>query len=181
MAADEFFIGPHVVPGRVQKVEVKPREENWQIQLGAAGGLGAATIWRGIKIADDAVSITTLITDDAGNVVRNPDDAAAIWTPFLTLIRPSPTGKPPSWTCFHPLLLGHWPVYDTMALKSNNLIPFREDGLSWLGAILLIEYKQLKRAAVGPPDPAKIDDRRETPTSAAERQVAELVNKVINE
>ena len=182
MITDEFFIGPHLVPGVIQRIEVKPRQENWQITMGAAGGIGAATIWRGLKIEDDAVSIETLITQDGdplGAVLRNPDDAAAVWTPYLTLLRPTATGKPPSWTCFHPLLLGHWPVYDKFALKANNLRAFRADGLSWVGSLLLVEYKPLRRAAVGPPDPAKIDANKTTPSDALEQEVNDLVNQLV--
>jgi len=180
MPAYEFYIGPHLVPGVIQKVEVKPRQQNWQVQAGAAGGIGAATIWRGLKIDEDAVSISTLITDDAGKAVKDADDAVAIWTPFLTLIHPNPLVKPPAWSSFNPLLVGHWPIYETLSMKSNNIVPFRGDGLSWLGVLLLIEYKALKRAPVGPPDPAKLDDRSEGPADAAEREITELVNKALN-
>ena len=76
MPAHVFGIGPYVVPGIVQNVEVPDRALTWQITQGAAGGIGAATIWRGVKIDEGGIIITTLITDDLDNVVQDADDAA---------------------------------------------------------------------------------------------------------
>lgn len=178
MAVSEFFVGPHLVPGALQKVVVPLRSLKWQVTGGATGGIGAGTTWRGVDIIE-SVEITTLITDDNGRAISDLDDALAVWVPFLALVHPAPKSKPPAWDCTHALLVGVWPPLARMAHSKNGIASFRgDDGLSWLGTLVLIEFMPLKQATPAAPDPAKIDNREEGPQDAAERQMQELIDKV---
>lgn len=180
MPSNVFNIGPYVVPGILQYVEVPDRALNWQVTQGAAGGVGAATIWRGVKIDEGGIVITTLITNDAGEVVQDADEAARLWGAFLDLVHPQAIAKPPTWQLSHPLLEAQRPRISQGAHSKNKMVLFDKSKIAWLGSLVLIEYKPLKIARPAAPDPAKLDNNEFTPQTAKERRVAELIEKVRN-
>lgn len=181
MPAWEFGIGPYIVPGVLQGVEVPDRALNWQITQGALGGIGASTIWRGTKIDEGGIVITTLITDVDGLVIEDADEAARVWGAFLDQVHPQAgTAKPPAWDLRHPLLDAQRPRIQRGAHSKNKMVLFREGSIAWLGSLILIEFKPLKLATPAPPDPAKLSDKEETPQNARQRQIAELIDKVNN-
>lgn len=178
MPAHIFGIGPYVVPGIIQNVEVPDRALTWQITQGAAGGIGAATIWRGVKIDEGGVIITTLITDELDNVVQDADDAARRWRAFLELVHPKPTTKPPTWDLSHPLLSAQSPIIQRGAHSKNKMLPFGKNSIAWVGSLVLIEYRPLKLARPAEPDPAKLDNVTVTPQNKQEIRLAELRDRV---
>jgi hypothetical protein len=180
MPSHIFTIGPYVVPGILQSVEVPDRALNWQVTQGSAGGIGAATIWRGVKLDEGGIVITTLITNEAGEVVQDADEAARLWGAWLDLIHPQAIAKPPTWQIAHPLLEAQRPRITQGAHSKNKLALFDKSKLAWLGSIVLIEYKPLKIVRPGAPDPAKLDTKEVTPQTARERYALELVEKVKN-
>lgn len=180
MSANVFTIGPYTVPGCLQSVEIPGRALVWQVTQGALGGIGAATIWRGVKITEGIV-VTTLITrrDDPNVAESDADVAAAIWREFLLLVHPNPNAKPPSWDAGHPFLDAQIPRVQRVAHSENRFVPFGNKTLAYLGSLLIIESKPLKRVTPAAPDPAKIDGV-EPPQTAAQKRIAELTDKVIN-
>lgn len=180
MPAHIFGIGPYIVPGIVQRVEVPDRALTWQITQGAAGGIGAATIWRGVKIDEGGIVITTLITDDAGLVVQDADDAARRWGAFIDLVHPMPTQKPPTWDLVHPMLAAQRPQIQRGAHSKNKMVPHSDRTIAWVGSLVILEYKPLKLARPAEPDPAKLDSNTVTPQNKREAYALELVNKVKN-
>ena len=180
MPSHIFTIGPYVVPGILQSVEVPDRALNWQVTQGSAGGIGAATIWRGVKLDEGGVVITTLITGESGEVTQDADEAARLWGSFIDLVHPQSIAKPPTWQIAHPLLDAQRPRITQGAHSKNKLALFDKSKLAWLGSIVLIEYKPLKIVRPGAPDPAKLDTKEVTPQTARERYALELVEKVKN-
>jgi hypothetical protein len=180
MPAHIFNIGPYVVPGILQSVEVPDRALNWQVTQGSAGGIGAATIWRGVKLDEGGIVITTLITNARGEVEQDADEAARLWRSFLELVHPQGITKPPTWQISHPLLDAQQPRITQGAHSKNKMALFDKTKIAWLGSIVLIEYKALKIVRPGPPDPAKLDTKEVTPQTARERYALELVEKVKN-
>lgn len=178
MSAGQFFVGSELVPGILQSVEIPSRDLVWQVTQGAAGGVGAATIWRGVKVAEGGTIVTTLITDEQGLVVSELEDAVGIWIPFLSLVHPNPKAKPPTWDCTHPLLTSVWPFMGPMAIAANKLVSFRNnDGLSWVGSLVLQEYFKFKRVTPAAPDPAKINNDQKGPADKAEEMILALAEK----
>lgn len=180
MPSHIFTIGPHVVPGILQSVEVPDRALNWQVTQGSAGGIGAATIWRGVKLDEGGIVISTLVTDSNGAVVQDADEAARLWGSFIDLVHPQSIAKPPTWQIAHPLLEAQRPRITQGAHSKNKLSLFDKTKIAWLGSLVLIEYKPLKIIRPGAPDPAKLDSKEVTPQTARERYALELVNKVKN-
>lgn len=180
MPADVFTIGPYTVPGALRRVEVPDRELVWQVTQGALGGVGAATIWRGVKVTEGIV-VTTLLTDpaDPTRAVQDADEAARIWGAFLDLVHPQSLQKPPAWDVGHPLLDAQRPRVQRCSHSKNKLVPLNDSGLAWLGSIVLIEFKKLQPRTPAAPDPAKLDGV-EPPQTAAQKRIEELTNKVIN-
>lgn len=174
MARWDFFIGPHIVPGIYQKISIPEAGVNWQISQGAGGGVGAATIWRGMKVPEGGISIETLLTDDDGLVVSDVSDAAAVWFPFLTLVHPNVKTKPPKFSCAHPLLIARQPPISDCAHYSNHIISPKGDHLSWHGILVLQAYYPFKRIAAAPPDPAIINDKTKGPADAFEAKLEAL-------
>jgi hypothetical protein len=180
MPAHIFKIGPYDVPGILQNVEVPDRALTWQITQGAAGGIGAATIWRGVKIDEGGIIITTLITDDAGLVVQDADDAARRWGAFVDLVHPKATTKPPTWDLSHPLLSAQRPMIQRGAHSKNKMLPYAKNSIAWVGSLVIIEYRPLKLARPAEPDPAKLDSNTVTPQNKREVLALELIEKVKN-
>jgi hypothetical protein len=180
MPSHEFIIGPYIVPGVLQSVEVPDRALNWQVTQGSAGGIGAATIWRGVKLDEGGILITTLVTNDAGEVEQDADEAARLWGAFIELIHPKPIAKPPTWQVAHPLLEAQRPRITQAAHSKNKLSLFDKSKIAWLGTLVLIEYKPLKIVRPAAPDPAKLDSKTVTPQTARERYALELAEKVKN-
>jgi hypothetical protein len=178
MPAHIFKIGPYDVPGILQNVEVPDRALTWQITQGAAGGIGAATIWRGVKIDEGGIIITTLITDDAGLVVQDADDAARRWVAFIDLVHPKATTKPPSWDLAHPLLSAQRPQIQRGAHSKNKMMPFGKNSIAWVGVLVLIEYRPLKIARPAEPEPAKLESNTPTPQNKQEVLLRELEHQV---
>lgn len=167
-------IGGTIVPGIVQSIELPERGLVWQVQQGTAG-LGAFTIWRGVKLIE-SVKITTLLAK-RGATMAEWDEAVSDWSAFLRTMHPNPKLKPPAWDADHPLFRLRWPPLGRVSLKSNSTAPLGERGLAWLGVVEFIEYKPLKLATPGPPDPAQIDSRDEPPADAAEANLQSLLSK----
>jgi hypothetical protein len=180
MPAHIFGIGPYVVPGILQSVEVPDRALNWQIMQGAAGGIGAATIWRGVKLDEGGIVVTTLITDEAGRVVQDADHAARLWGGFLDLVHPKATQKPPTWDLVHPLLDAQRPRIQRGAHSKNKMTIYAERSIAWIGSIVILEYKPLKLARPAEPDPAKLDSDVVTPQNKREAYALELANRIKN-
>lgn len=180
MPSHVFSIGPYTVPGILQSVEVPDRALNWQVTQGSAGGIGAATIWRGVKLDEGGIVLTTLITDIGGTVIQDADEAARAWGAFLDLIHPKAIAKPPTWQIAHPLLEGQRPRITQAAHSKNKLGLFDKRSIAWLGSLVLIEYKPLKIIRPAAPDPAKLDSKEVTPQTAREKYALELVEKVKN-
>lgn len=178
MSTSQFFVGPELVPGRLQRVEIPSRDLVWAVSQLGAGGVGASTIWRGVKVAEGGIVVTTLITDEQDNVVSNLEDAVAIWIPFLSLVHPNPKAKPPTWDCTHPLLISAWPFIGPLSIAGNKLVDFRNgDGLSWLGSIVFQEYFKAKRITPAAPDPAKLTNEAKGPVDKAEEMISDLAEK----
>ena len=138
-------------------------------------------IWRGTKIDEGGIVITTLITDDQGYAIEDADEAARVWGAFLDQVHPQAgTAKPPAWDLRHPLLDGQRPRIQRGAHSKNKMVIYRDDKIAWLGSLILIEFKPLKLATPAAPDPAKLNDAEETPQNANQRQIAALVDKVNN-
>jgi hypothetical protein len=178
-ATDDLSIvrvgGGIVVPGIVQSIELPERGINWQVQQGVSG-LGASTIWRGVKLIE-SVKITTMLAKRGAPMVEW-DEAVAAWAEFLKTIDPAPLKrKPPAWDIDHPLFRMLWPPLGRVAHKSNRPAPAHDRGLAWLGIIEFIEYRPLKLATPGPPDPAQIDSRDQPPADAYEANFLSLMNK----
>lgn len=181
MPAHIFDIGPYPVPGILQGVEVPDRAQVWQVSPGALGGIGASTSWRGMKIDEGGVVITTIITNSSGAVEKDADEAARIWGSYLDLIHPeSETKKPPAWDIGHPLLAAQRPRIKRAAHSKNKLFQLAEGKLAWVGSLVLIEYKPLRLATPAAPDPAKIDNVVVTPQDKNEIIIQQLLDKVNN-
>jgi hypothetical protein len=180
MPAHIFTIGPYTVPGILQSVEVPDRALNWQVTQGSAGGIGAATIWRGVKLDEGGIVITTLITDDSEIVIQDADEAARRWGAFLDLVHPKAIAKPPTWQIAHPLLEAQRPRITQGSHSKNKMALFDKTKLAWLGSLVLIEYKPLKIIRPAEPDPAKLDSKVVTAQTAREKYALELVEKVKN-
>jgi hypothetical protein len=181
MPAHEFMIGPHMVPGLLQGVEVPDRAQVWEVTQGALGGIGASITWRGVKIDEGGIIITTMITDSSGNVVDDADDAARLWGAYLDLIHPeSGTKKPPAWDIAHPFIAATRPPIKRAAHSKNKMFLWKEDKLAYIGSLVLIEYKPLKSATPAAPDPAQLDSNTVTPQNKREQYALELVEKVKN-
>lgn len=175
MSAHPFFIGDSiVVPGLYQKIAVPSREINWTITGAAAGGLGAATVWRGVKIPEGGIVIETLLVDDAGNPIRDVEDATGIWVPFIFSMYPNPAVKPPVFSCFHPLLIARLPPIANCSIAAHDLVSPRGDHLSWHGILTLQAIVPQRKAAAAPPDPAKLSQKSSGPIDEVERQIDEL-------
>jgi hypothetical protein len=170
LATDQLSIvrvGPHQVPGIVQSIELPERGIVWQVQQGVAG-IGAHTIWRGVKLIE-SVKIKTLLAKRSAPHGPEWDEAAAAWMQFLRSIDPAPLVRsPPAWDVDNPLFRMLWPPLARCAHKSNVPTPANDKGLAWIGVLELIEYKKLKLAPAGPPEPAQIDSREVPPRDAAE-------------
>lgn len=180
MPSHVFTIGPYTVPGVLQSVEVPDRALNWQVTQGSAGGIGAATIWRGVKLDEGGIVLTTLVTNDAGEVEQDADEAARLWGAFIELIHPKPIAKPPTWQVAHPLLEAQRPRITQAAHSKNKLSMFDKTKIAWLGTLVLIEYKPLKIVRPEAPDPAKLDSKTPTPQTARQQYRAELRTKAKN-
>lgn len=178
MPSHEFIIGPYRVPGVLQSVEVPDRSLNWQVTQGSAGGIGAATIWRGVKLDEGGIVLTTLVTNDAGEVEQDADEAARLWGAFIDLIHPQAIAKPPTWQVAHPLLEAQRPRITQAAHSKNKLSLFDKSKIAWLGSLVLIEYKPLKIVRPAAPDPAKLDSKTVTPQNAREQYALELANRI---
>lgn len=180
MPSHEFIIGPYVMPGVLQSVEVPDRALNWQVTQGSAGGIGAATIWRGVKLDEGGIVITTLITNAAGEVEQDADEAARLWGAFLDLIHPQPIAKPPTWQIAHPLLEGQRPRITQGAHSKNKIALFEKSKIAWLGSLVLIEYKPLTIVRPAAPDPAKLDSSTVTPQNDREKYALQLADRIKN-
>lgn len=167
-------IGGAVVPGAVQSIELPERGMVWQVQQGSAG-LGAFTIWRGVKLIE-SVKITTMLCKK-GAPPAEWDDAVDAWQTFMRAIHPNPKLKPPAWDADHALFRLLWPPLGRVSHKSNRPAPANDRGTAWLGVIELIEYRPLKLATPGPPDPAQIDSRDQPPADAEEANLQSLLSK----
>lgn len=182
MPADVFSIGPYVVPGVLQRVEVPERKLVWQVTQGALGGLGAATIWRGVQITEGIV-LTTLITDpvNPSSVVTSAEAAAALWGAFLDQIHPNPIAKPPAWDVGHPFLDAQRPRIQRCAHSTNKLASYKDGGwAAYVGSLVLLEFRPFKPVAPAAPDPAKLDSGVKPPQDAAEQQIQDLLSQVQN-
>jgi hypothetical protein len=180
MPAHVFTIGPYTVPGILQSVEVPDRALNWQVTQGSAGGIGAATIWRGVKLDEGGIVITTLITDASGNVEQDADEAARLWGGFIDLVHPQAIAKPPTWQVAHPLLSAQRPRITQAAHSKNKLALFDKSKLAWLGSLVLIEYKPLKIVRPAAPDPAQLEDKQVTPQNDREAYALQLSERIRN-
>ncbi len=180
MPSHIFTIGPYVVPGILQSVEVPDRALNWQVTQGSAGGIGAATIWRGVKLDEGGVVITTLITGESGEVTQDADEAARLWGSFIDLVHPQSIAKPPTWQIAHPLLEAQRPRITQGAHSKNKLSLFDKTKIAWLGSLVLIEYKPLKIIRPAAPDPAKLDSKAVTPQTDQERRLASALGRARN-
>lgn len=171
-----FVVGAIAVPGILQTVELPEREIIWNVQQGVAG-IGAYTIFRGIKIIE-TVKVTTLLVK-AGAPRSEWDQAVAEWMSFLRTIHPSPTLKPPAWDVDYPAFRFLWPPLARMSHKANKIDQWKPGppATAYTATLTLIEYKPLKLAKPGPPDPAQIDSRDIPPRDAEERELAELLEK----
>ncbi len=174
----QLLIGPTPIPGVIQPgIEIDGREINWQVQAGVSG-LGAATIFRGVKLIEN-IKVKTLLAIP-GKPQIQWDEAVALWTAFLRAIWPVTTVKPPAWDVDHPLFTLVYPPVSRVAHKLNRIVPFNSANTAWLAELTLIEYKPLKLAKPGPPDPAKIDGRDKPPKDAMEAEIEDLLNKAKN-
>lgn len=180
MPAHIFGVGPYVVPGILQRVEVPDRALNWQIQQGSLGGLGAATIWRGVKLDEGGIVVTTLLTSSDGRPLEDADEAAAAWSSWLATIHPDTKRTPPAWDLSHPLLAAQWPPILRGSHSKNKMVPYSDSTIAWVGSVVLIEYKPLKLATPAQPDPAKLDDKTATPQDKNEQRIQELLEKMRN-
>lgn len=179
MPADVFTIGPYPVPGILQGVEVPDRALVWQVSQGALGGIGASTTWRGVKIDEGGIVITTLITNDADEPVEDADEAARIWGAYLDKVHPDcETKKPPAWDVSHPMLAAQRPRIKRAAHSKNKMVLYKDGLIAWVGSLVLIEYKPLKLATPAAPDPAKLDNVIVTPQDANEELIQVLKHKV---
>ncbi len=176
-------VGPYQVPGIVQSIALPERGINWQVQQGVAG-IGAATIYRGIKLIE-SVKITTLLAKRQAPHGPEWEEAVSAWTQFLKSIHPIPTNtaataRPPAWDVDHPLFRLLHPPLARMSHKSNVPTPANDRGTAWFGVLELIEYKPLKLAPAGPPEPAQIDSREVPPRNATEQNRAALLDHARN-
>jgi hypothetical protein len=171
-----FAIGSIVVPGKVQSVELPEREIIWNVQQGVAG-IGAATIFRGVKLIE-TVKVTTLLAK-LGAPKAEWDQAVAEWVQFMRTIHPSPTLKPPAWDVDYPAFRILWPPLGRMSHKANKIDAWKAGPpvTAYTATLTLIEYKPLKLAKPGPPDPAQIDSRDIPPRDAEEVELQELTEK----
>ena len=180
MPSDVFMIGSsYRVPGILQGVEVPDRALVWQVSQGSLGGIGASTTWRGVKLDEGGIVVTTIITDASGAIEKDCDEAARIWGAWLDLIHPeSGTKKPPAWDISHPLLAAQRPQIRRAAHSKNKMVQLAEGKRAWVGSIVLIEYKPLRLATPAAPDPAALDNTTPTPQDKNELAIQQLMNEI---
>lgn len=171
-----FMVGNLPVPGVLQSVSSPVREINWSVQQGVAG-VGAATIYRGRKLIE-SLKVKTLLLS-AGGTKEEYDAVVAQWMAFMRAIDPRPPAAPPAWDIDYPTLRVLYPPMGRAAHKTNSVEPWKEGPpvVAYCAVLELIEYKPLKLAKPGPPDPAQIDSRDVPPRDAAEEELQELLKK----
>lgn len=171
-----FVVGALPVPGVLQSVSSPVREINWHVQQGVAG-LGAATIYRGRKLIE-SLKVKTMLLKPGGTRAEY-DAVVAEWMAFMRAIDPRPTLAPPAWDIDYPTLRVLYPPMGRAAHKTNSVEPWKEGPpvVAYNAVLELIEYRPLKLAKPGPPDPAQIDSRDIPPRDAEERELSELMEK----
>lgn len=134
-------IGPMVLPGVLLSIDGAEKPEKWLVQMGIAVS-NAVTVWRGTQLAE-AITLRMNLPDEA---------SFDSYYDVQTLLRPKLGARPPSLAIVNAII-----NFVGITRISNVSVkpPKLAQGLSWVGEIVLIEYRPPKIAAVGPADPPK--------------------------